>query len=535
MLFTSYTFIAFLIILFLVYYLLPHKWQWVITLCAGLFFYAYAFKDPGKQFGFFFIIITIITTYLSARLIDRNLKIQQEYVKTNKETLDREAKKAYKEKMRKKRLSILTGCLVLNFGILAVLKYTNFAISNVNGVIKLFGSEAAVGSVDFVLPLGISFYTFQSMGYLIDVYRGKYESVRNPFKFALFVSFFPQLIQGPISRYDDMADSLFVPHSFDFTRVSRGIERILWGYFKKVVIADRMLVGVKEIIGAPDTYFGFYVFLGAIFYALELYADFTGGIDITIGIAEVLGIKVRENFERPYFSKSIKEYWRRWHISLGAWFTEYLFYPVSVSKPSLKLSKWSRAHLGEKVGKRLPVYIATISVWLITGIWHGAAWNFVVWGLGNCFFIMLSEELEPLYDKFHKRFNVLGTTPWKIFQILRTFAIMCSLRMLDCYRNVPVTFKMFGTMFTRFNAPEVFREGLWNIGLSIPDYIVLLCGTAVLFTVSMIGRHGDVRKRVFAKNPVVTVSVCSILLILILVFGAYGIGYDASQFIYNQF
>lgn len=531
MLFTSYRFILFLIGLFILYYVVPKKTQWILLLCANAYFYFYS----ESKIYFVFIGVTIVTTYLAALLTDKNLVKQQTYIKENKASLDKEAKKAYKESMRKKRALILVTTLVCNFGILAVLKYSNFTISNINGVISAFGGKTELSKLNLVLPLGISFYTFQSMGYLIDVYRGKYPAERNIFKFALFVSFFPQLVQGPISRFDDMAESLYKPHSFDIVQVSRGIERILWGFFKKLVIADRMLTGVTAIIHDTENYTGFYVLLGALFYALELYADFTGGIDVTIGIAEVLGIKVRENFERPYFSKSVKEYWRRWHISLGAWFTEYLFYPVSVCKPSLKLSKWGRAHLGEKIGKRLPVYLASISVWFITGIWHGAAWNFIVWGLGNCFVIMLSEELDPLYEKFHKKFNVLDKTWWKAFQILRTFAIMCSLRMFDCYRNVPLTFKMFGTMFTKFNIKEVFTTGIWSFGLSSYDYIILLVGTAILLFVSLLGRKGDLRKKYFAKNALSVSLVCSVLLILIIVFGAYGIGYDASQFIYNQF
>lgn len=530
MLFTSYTFLFFLLALFIVYYVVPKKAQWPVLLLGGYVFYYFA-----SPIYFIFILATTISSYFFARGITKGVEKTKAYIAENKATLSKEEKKTYKEKQKKKRFALLVWCLVFNFGILAVLKYTNFTIANINGIMKLFGGVKELAMLDLVLPLGISFYTFQTMGYVIDVYREKYAAEKNIFKLALFVSFFPQLIQGPISRFDDLVESLFAEHKFDLRNITFGLERILWGFFKKLVIADRILVAVKELIGDTDTYAGFYVFLGAMFYALELYADFTGGIDITIGIAQVLGISVKENFERPFFSKGIKEYWRRWHISLGSWFTEYLFYPVSVCKPMLKVSKWGRKHLGEQIGKRLPVYAASLAVWLITGIWHGAAWNFVVWGLGNFFFIMLSQEFEPLYDKFHNKFHMGHTWWYKSFQIIRTFLLMSSLRMFDCYRNVPMTFKMFGSMFTKFNIVEAFQTGIWNLGLSGFDYIILIVGVIILFTVSMIGRRGSVREKIATKSVFLEVAVYSIMFIAVILLGAYSIGYDESQFIYNQF
>ncbi len=530
MLFTSYSFLGFILCLFVLYYVIPKRCQWMLLLVASYIFYAYAGWEC-----LVFIGVTTLTTYAAGRIIDANHTGQKKYLAEHKAELSKEEKKAYKEKQKNIRFVWMTVCLVLNFGILAVLKYTNFSIANVNGILQATGSDKVLAFRDLILPLGISFYTFQSMGYLIDIHRGKYPAQKNVFKFALFVSFFPQLIQGPISRYDDLEKGLFASHCFDWGTISFGLQRILWGYFKKLVIADRMLIGVKTLIGDTDTYTGFYVFLGMLFYALQLYADFTGGIDITIGIGQVLGIPVKENFIRPYFSKGIKEYWRRWHISLGNWFTDYLFYPISVCKPMLKVSKLSRKLLGERIGKRVPVYASSIAVWFVTGIWHGAAWNFIIWGLGNCFFIMLSQECEPLYEKFHTRFHVKEKTWFRAFQIVRTFLLMSSLRMLDCYRDVPMTFRMFGSMFTDWNIGEVLTAGMWNLGLGIHDYIVLAIGTAILIGVSLIGRRGSVREMI-AKKPVgISVAIFGALFIATVLLGAYGMGYDASQFIYNQF
>lgn len=425
--------------------------------------------------------------------------------------------------------------LFLNFGILAVLKYTNFAIANVNGLLSFWGTEKRLPFLNLLLPLGISFYTFITMGYLIDVYRGKYPAETCLGRLALFVSFFPQLIQGPINRYDEMKETLYTEHLFDAREIAFGLERVLWGFFKKLVIADRILTGVTTIIKAPEVYDGIYVFVGMMFYALQLYADFTGGIDITVGVAQVLGIRVRENFIRPYFSKNIAEYWRRWHISLGAWFTEYIFYPVSVCQPMLNFSRFCRKHFGDYVGKRMPVYVASLAVWFTTGIWHGASWNFIVWGLLNGIIIILSQECEPLYARFHSRFPVAGTWWYSLFQVVRTVLLMSSLRMLDCYRNVPLTFRMFGDMLLHSRLSQLFDGRLMSLGLTMSDYLVLGLGTVVLIGVSLAGRNGSVREKLAARPAPVRYAVIYSLFLCTLIIGAYGVGYDSSQFIYNQF
>lgn len=531
MLFTSYEFIGFLIITFVIYYVMPKKFQWKLLLAFSYIFYALA----GVEY-LLYILATTVSTYFISLKIAKLYEIQGAYLKENKGYLSREEKKLYKAGIKKKQWRWLLLCLFFNFGILAVVKYADFTIMNVNSLLHMFGATSSIGIFEFVLPLGISFYTFQTMGYIIDVYRGKYTAQRNIGKLALFVSFFPQLIQGPISRYDDLAVTMFEEHSYDGRNVSFGLQRILWGYFKKVVVADRLLVAVKILVGDPSGYTGSFVFVGMLFYAAQLYADFTGGIDITIGIAQVFGIKVKENFEQPYFSKSITEYWRRWHITLGTWFKEYVFYPISICQPMLNLSKSSRRRFGDAIGKRIPVYIATITVWFITGFWHGAAWNFIVWGLMNCLVILVSQECEPLYQKFHHRFpGLIKKWYYRFFMIVRTILLMSSLRMFDCYRDVPLTFKMFGTMFTEFNLNVFFNGSLLELGLSVSDYIVLLLAIALMILVSVTQLSGSVREKLAEKPAVVRYLIFYGVFIAVIVFGAYGFGYDSSQFIYNQF
>ena len=535
MLFTSYAFVAFVAVVAVLYYVLPKKAQWPLLLLASYVFYFIA----GPSF-LIYITATVVSTWYAGLRIGRIGAAHAADAEAGKATRSKEDRKAVKAKAKAKakakQRAWLVACLLFNFGILAVVKYSNFAIFNVNSLLAAFGSPDKLSFLTIALPMGISFYTFKTMSYLIDLYRGKFPAERNVFRLALFTSFFPQLVQGPISRFDDLSKSLFEEHRFDRRVVLSGLQRILWGFFKKLVIADRILAGVTTLIKNPDQYTGAFVLVGMLFYALQLYADFTGGIDITIGISEMLGIKVAENFNAPFLSRNITDYWRRWHITMGTWFRDYIFYPMSVAQPMLRLSRWCREKLGEGFGKRVTVYLATLVTWFATGVWHGSSWNFIAWGLANGFVIILSHECEPLYKRFHARFHWKGKPAYTAFEVVRTVLLMSSIRLFDCYRDVPLTFRMFGTMFTTFNYGRLFDGTLLKIGLSGADYAVLGVGLAVLIGSRVVkDRTGDFRERLAAGPAWVRTAATFALILAILVLGAYGIGYDAKQFIYNQF
>lgn len=531
--FTSFEFFCFLAVTLLLYYIIPKKLQWGLLLVASFIFYAFA----G---GFYlpYILVTILSSYIVSMIIKKNTDREKLYLQENKATLDKEQRKKHKANEKKKRFFVLIIGLVINFGMLAVLKYTGFALTNINSIIHIFNKEVSIGIPDLLLPLGISFYVFQTTGYLIDVYREKTQAETNIFKLGLFVSFFPQLLQGPISRHSDLANQLFEEHKCKWENISAGLLRVAYGYFKKLIIADTVMIAISKIIGAPETYTGIYVIFLILAYSVQIYADFTGGIDITIGIAEMLGIKLRENFDHPFASKSTKEYWNRWHITMGSWFTDYVFYPLSICKPMQKLSKWSRSKLGNALGKRVPVYLATIVTWFLTGLWHGASWNFIVWGLLNCLVILISQELSPLYAKFHKTCPRLYASKfWDLFSKSRTFLLMGTIRILDCYRNVPQTFKNVGTIFYRFDTyVEFFQGGIKSLGLGLPEYILLACGIITVYIVSKFQKANEpsLRHRI-SKSPALTFACIAALIFVILIFGSYGLGYNASQFIYTQF
>ncbi len=531
MLFTSYGFIAFLAVLLVVYYIFPKKHQWMLLLIASYVFYAFS----GLE-NILFILATTLSCFFVARIMEKMRVREDVYVSEHKEELDKESRKAYRAKEKKKRLRILLVGLVFNFGILAVLKYTAFAVKNINSLTELFGAKS-IGVPTLLLPMGISFFIFQSTAYLIDVYRAKTYAEKNPAKLALFVAFFPQLAQGPISRHSDLAPELYAPHPFSAKNLKFGLQRILWGFFKKLVIADRVLVAIKPMldVSTGGEYTGAYVFLLIILYSIQIYADFTGGIDITIGVAEALGIKVAENFKHPFSSTSTKEYWNRWHITMGSWFTDYIFNPLSVSKPMLKLSKATRNKLGNGLGKRISVYLATIVTWFLTGLWHGAAWNFIVWGLLNCLIILVSREFEPLYKRFRAKFpKLVASYPYHCFAAMRTFLLMGLIRSLDCYANVPLTFKRWGSMFTNFNWGQMLGGGILDLGLDIKDYVIIALGVIIVALVSKLSEKQDLREKLYGKTALSWLLSGAIVLVIVL-FGAYSIGYDASQFIYTQF
>ena len=542
--FISITFALFVACVLAVYYIIPKKIRWVVLLIASYIFYTWT------GFGnLAYILVTTVSAYVCAMLIEKRSAEQKKYLSENKETLTKEEKKAYKAGVKKKQKLILTAGLLLNFGILVYLKYADWAIAYINLFrLSRFGRTDFIPFKNYIIPLGISFYTFQTMGYLIDIYYGKYERERNFFKFALFTSFFPQIIQGPISRFGELAPELFKEVTFDFDRIKSGFYRVMWGLFKKLVIADRLAAYVSETIAQRETYKGFYILLAVFFYSMQIYGDFSGGIDVALGVAEMFGIKLAENFNRPFFSKSISEYWSRWHITLGTWFKDYIFYPLSLNKGIIKLGKKCReagSTLADKknplgglmtgLGKRIPIYIPMFMVWFTTGMWHGSQNRYVVWGLFNCFFIILGTELEPVSLRIVEKLklNEAGFM-MRAYRVIKTFWLMSFLRIFDISKDVPSAFNAFKLIFSdwsTFRLAVVYE----NLSLEKEDFIVAVIAILVMFIFDLIQRKGSVRERIFKLPVPVQWVILSLLIVTVSVFGYYGPGYDAGSFIYGAF
>ncbi len=503
--------------LLITYYLLPKRFRYLALLAGSVVFYALA----GRAY-LPFLAITVVTVYCTARLLGRNLERQKAYMAEHKKDLPREAVAAYKQKEGRKRTALFLACLLVNLGLLAALKYTGFLLSAVH----------VPFSVNWVLPLGISFYTFQSIGYLIDVKRGKYPPEKNFLKYALFASFFPQMIQGPISRYDMLSKTLYEGTDFDSDRLGRGLVRIFWGAAKKLIVADRLISVAMPVFDSG--YKGSLVLLQMVLYALRLYADFTGGIDMALGVGELFGVILPENFDRPYLSKNIEEYWTRWHMTMGGWFRDYVFYPLNVSKTFLKWTKGLRARFGNGFLSRLPLYTATLVTWLATGVWHGAGWNYALWGLTNGVVIIISLTLKPLYERFHRRFPGLKEKKaYGAFEIVRTFFLMCLIRLWDIYPSPWHVWSAFSSLFVNFRA-GVLGSILPELSFGAGDWIVVLCMAALMLFVSLKKGEASFRTK-YLNDPWKLWLAAAALLILALLFGAYGPGYTASDFIYGQF
>ncbi|MGN1467865.1 MAG: MBOAT family O-acyltransferase [Ruminococcus sp.] len=539
--YTTINFLAFVAITMLVYFLFPlRKQKWIVLLAASYVFYLFA----GYKYVAF-ILFTTVSTYLVALWIDKISQSSKNALKKNKQDWSREQKKKFKNSTKIKKRLVMALVLVLNFGILAFLKYYNFFAGSLNDVIGIFGWDFSAPTLKLFLPLGISFYTFQSMGYIVDVYREKVAPEKNPAKFALFVSFFPQIIQGPISFYDQLAHQLYEPHKFDFTNFKHGMELILWGYFKKLVIADRAVVVITAATG--DNYVNFggtTITFSVLMYALQLYADFSGGIDISRGIAKIFGIEMVDNFKRPYFAKSINDYWRRWHITLGAWMKNYLFYPLAMSNlfinasKKMKNTKFGNTKAGAHIAKVLPTSIASLIVFLMVGIWHGANWKYVAFGLWNGVIIMLSILLKPVFEFVIKKLHINAKSfAYDVFQMFRTFIIVLVGYVFDIAPNFTGAIDMMKRSL--FN--QDFSQGwaqIKTLGLDKKEYAIIFAGMLLMFVVSVIQERNStttLREILDRKTIVIRWSLVFLCIVTILIFGVYGPGYDPAEFVYMQF
>ena len=555
MFFTSYEFIGFLILTVILYYLVPKKAQPYCLLVISYLFYLTA----GAGCLVYIALITAIA-YVSAMAIEHNREKQKRCVRNesffcvdinNKDENSvpdpaalKEAVKQFKKKQQKIRARIFAAGVVCLLLVLIFAKYLGFLIDNLNGIASVFGRTEpliANNTLGLIMPMGISFYTLPAIGYLIDVNRENIAAERNFFKFALFISFFPQLVQGPISKFEDLSKTLFASHKFDKQNVIYGMQRILWGFFKKMVIADRILIGVGKIMQDPLQYNGAYVFFGMLLFSLELYTDFSGGIDIAIGTAQMLGITLTENFDRPYFSKSLKEYWRRWHMSMCNWFRTYLFFSVSTAKWMQSFSKFCKRKMSPSIGKNLPIFAASFIVWLATGLWHGASWNYVIWGLLNWAVLMISEILEPSYRKFREKHGFTSSNAWKLFQMIRTFLLISVMNVFDWALSPATLLKSLAGIFTTGNWHIIWDGSFFDLGYTVADMIIIAVGLIIVLTVSLLQTDGhasnvnEIRDRIsklaFGWRYLIWLG----LFLAVLLFGTYGIGYDASQFIYNRF
>ena len=495
MLFNSYEFLLFFPIVTLVYFIVPKKIRYVWLLIASYYFY----MGWNAKYALLLLTSTIIT-YISGLLLAA-VKPEGKHAKGLKK-------------------SIVALSFISNLSILFFYKYFDFAIENINAVLEAFHIELLNPEFDVLLPVGISFYTFQALSYTMDVYRGEIYAEKNPLKYALFVSFFPQLVAGPIERSKNLLKQISVPHKFSYENMCEGLMLMLWGYFLKMVIADRAAIFVDAAYGTEILYDGKYLLLASALFAVQIYCDFAGYSTIAVGAAKVMGFDLMENFDCPYYAETVAEFWRRWHISLSSWFKDYLYIPLG----------------GNRKGT-VRKYINTMIVFLVSGLWHGANWTYVIWGGLNGVYQVIGGLLTPLKKKIHQFIPWLEKSKLlKLPRILVTFVlvdfawIFFRADSLEHAKNVI-------DRILHMNNPELLANGtIYYLGLNRPNLIVLTIAILILL-VADIAKYNKIKVRevilkmnIFIRWPIILAAVAGIIL-----FGVWGSGYEAVNFIYFQF
>lgn len=495
MLFNSYNFLIFFPIVVLIYYMIPVKIRWCWLLAASYYFY----MGWNAKYALLLLASTAIT-YISGLLIKR---FEQKIV------------------LRKwvVALSFLSNLCILFF-----FKYFDFAVENLNRILSKLNLELVNPSFDVLLPVGISFYIFQALSYTMDVYRGEIEAERNFFKYALFVSFFPQLVAGPIERSKNLLKQVGQVHRFDYRKMCEGLLLMIWGYFLKLVIADRIAIFVDAAYSTDTIYDGRYLLIASILFAFQIYCDFAGYSTIAIGAAEVMGFRLMENFDCPYFSGTVAEFWRRWHISLSSWFKDYLYIPLG----------------GNRKGK-LRKYLNIMIVFLVSGLWHGASWTYVIWGGLNGLYQVVGEIFRPVKERLKGIFS-------KLLSIGLIDGVVGIGKILVTYFLVDFTWIFFrADNFTQarniikriifMNDPELLQNGaLFDLGLNRQNMIVLGIALLILLCADLAKYRGiRLRDKILESSIILRWGVSLIAILAILVFGIWGSGYQATNFIYFQF
>lgn len=527
----------FLPVVILVYACLPRKnARRVWLLFTSLFF----FWTDGKGLLFYLLLSTLFMHH-GGLWIQR---LHKELAGLLPDT-PKEDKKALKHKYQTKQRWILAFFIALELGMLVVLKYTGFFAGNFNRLIGLV-TVLQVPIPRFLLPMGISFYTMQAMSYLFDVYRKKIEADTNLGRLLLYMSFFPNIMEGPICRWSDTAVDLWNVERIKYENLTRGLQRVLWGCIKKIVVADRLNPFVQNVFAGYDkavnfdlihfdytSYPGWVLALGAVAFTLQLYAEFSGTMDMALGVGEIFGVHSPENFQRPFFSRSVSEFWKRWHITLGTWFRDYVFYPVSMSAPVKKLTTKARKRLGNRFGPLVGGSVALFSVWIFNGLWHGAGWNYIFFGMYHFVLILAGNIADVVMTRVSEKTGFKrDVLPWRIFRILRTAVLVVIGELFFRAPSLTQGFAMFGRIFASFRAPA----GPVNWGIDLKDLIVVLFTVGLMFAVSVLQERGkDIRTRVAEKPVILRYAFWYAAILFVVIFGAYGAGYIPVDPMYAEF
>ncbi len=424
--------------------------------------------------------------------------------------------------------------VIILFGILLVLKYTGFFASLLNR------AGASLTAPKFLVPVGLSFYTLEAVGYILEVYWKRIPAERDFFGIALLIGFFPQTMEGPIARYGDTAKQ-FTGETKLFERTAEdmasAIMRIFWGMFKKIVIADRLNTVVANLYDGSELPHGVMIIVAAVCYTVQLYMEFSGMMDVVIGSARLVGIKLPENFRQPFFSQTASEFWRRWHITLGAWLKDYVFYPIAASRFSKDLGKKVRKKSGRYAAKLATSAVALTPVWLFNGLWHGPQLNYIFYGIYYLVLLLLEQVIDPARDAFYAKTGINRKGKGAaLFRILRTWVIIFSGELLFRANGLKAGIHMFLNLFHDFGISRLWDGSLLTLGIDGADWFAIVMGTVVVFLYDLMTERGfSIRECMSRQKTPVRWACYYALIFAVIIFGAYGTGYSTVDLIYAGF
>ena len=526
--FSAEFFVIFLPICIMGYVVIPQKLKKYFLLLASYIFY---WLISGKLITY--LILSTISIHYFGLWLDR----VQTQLKAALSGKDKEEKKHIKKQYIKKQRGIVLFAVLLHIGGLIVIKYSPFIFTNANKVFTMMGHPFQFDIPTYLMPIGISFFSLQALSYILDVYHGITKADENLGRLALFLAFFPQIIEGPICRYNQTAEKLWNVRQISYQNLADGLIRFLYGMMKKVVIADRLDPFVTLIFDEFDNYEGGMIAIAAVCYTIQLYMDFSGTMDAVIGIAQIFGVELPENFRRPFFSKTVSEFWQRWHVSLGAWFKDYIFYPVTTSSHSKKITSFARKKIGNYYGPMIAGIIALFCVWFCNGLWHGSGWNFIFFGMYHFVLISVGNLIAPPVKALNKKLHI--NPDWlvyRILQMIRTFILVVIGELFFRGNGLKCGLLMFKKMISNFSFSTINAELLVKCNIDIYDFMIIGFVLIIVFVVSLLNEKGImIRSSLASKNLVLRWAVYYALIMIIVIFGAYGPGYIPVDPLYAQY
>lgn len=473
----SFAFYAFVVVSVIVYYIVPVRFRWIVLLAGSVYFYCRLANDARTLLIF---LISVLSGFAFGMLIEQQ---------RNKVTL--------------------FAAVFVSLFVLIGLRFTDFFPA-----VREWRDGAG-----WIVPVGVSFYSLQMAAYLTDVYRGKIDAQRNPLKFLLFVSFFPQIIQGPVPRYEQLGEQLFGGNRYDDRNIIKGIQLILWGFFLKLMIADKAAVVVNTVFDNYERYEGLYILVAAVLYSIQLYTDFLSCVTLSQGTAQLYGISLVNNFDHPYFSTSIQEFWRKWHMSFSFWLRDYVYIPLG----------------GNRKGK-FRKYVNLVLTFAVSGIWHGGNLRFLFWGILHAVYQIGGGFTYGVRNRLYEQAGIKADS-WfrKGIKMITTFYLVMIGWIIFRAERLKAGIWMIWSMFRKFNPWILFNDSLFKLGLDWKEWAVLLVSVAVLAIVSFLQCRFELREKILEQNIVVRWAVYLIAIWAIWIFGTYGYGFNAQDFIYGGF